>query len=251
MYDEARESDPINRPTSSHQYKHVDLASHLSSLDSRESRQALQHHASNLALEGTAFVVEKIIELRHYANEGHWSWKVLGLIASIGTIVTGAFAFLSAFFGFDFLKMIISSFVIMFGVVGAVIEQKPSFVSRYQLALLHREAHFLFRPWGRAMFYFFVGIFLLTQVGFLHTVFGMSNCIIGVIIYYSCRTATDALNSLAAEHFTVERITAKFHEFDSDHDGHLDRNELSLLCESIGTKLTTHELEAVLFILDK
>lgn len=175
----------------------------------------------------------------------------MGLFASGGIIITGAFAFLSALFGFDLLKLVISSFVIVFGLIGVVIELKPSIVSRYQLAILHREAHFLFRPWGRAMFYFFVGIFLLCQAGFLHTVFGISSCVIGIVIYYSCHTAVEALNSLAAEHFSIERVAAKFHEFDKNNDGHLDRNELSELCESIGTKLTTHELEAVIFILDK
>ena len=149
------------------------------------------------------FANEKFLELQHYANEGHWSWKVLGCIVCGGLVLDGIINIFSSFLSFNLYQLLLFVFTTAFGIIGLALESKVNMFTNSGLMYLKREAHFLFRPWGRALYYFFIGLFLLTQSGPMVYVLGIGCCVVGIILYYSSVVAVRSLNALHSTHFTI------------------------------------------------
>lgn len=116
--------------------------------------------------------------------------------------------------------------------------------------MLRKEALFLYRPYGRASFYFFVGLLVFSQGGYFGLVVGLYVMAVGVIVFTASRSALQQLEALRAGRMDEAQIAAKF-KMDANKDGSLDSTELAKLCKSMGVQLTLNELESALFILDK
>jgi len=109
----------------------------------------------------------------------------------------------------------------------------------------------LYRPYGRAAVYFFVGVLMISDSGLLGKLVGLYLAAVGGIIFYSSREAVKQLNFAKGTMQNEQEVIAKFREFDQDRSGALDSKELALLCKALGAKMTMNELESALFILDK
>lgn len=194
---------------------------------------------------------EKVQELQQLVEEGEYSWRVLGLIAGLLLIVTSFFEFLSDFFGLSPFSAVLDLYLLGFGLCMTLLEYKEMIFTDSWLRVIRREALFLYRPYGRAGFYFFVGILEVVKGGLIGFIIGIYTAFIGAIIYRGSRQATRALDELKRQgKFTEADIVRKFHEFDKSGKGQLDVKDLSKLCESLGYSLNRNELESALFILD-
>lgn len=121
------------------------------------------------------------------------------------------------------------------------------------LDLIRREALFLYRPYGRAAFYFFIGILVISQNSFFSLGFfvGAYTATIGAVVFVASRSALQHAAAMRSAQLDQSVIKEKFNKADKDHSGTLDSSELAVLCADMGTTLSRNELESALFALDK
>jgi hypothetical protein len=193
----------------------------------------------------------KLQELKVYAEEGNWTWKIAGFFAGLAIVVTNALSLLSHFFGLSPFAALLDVYAIVFGLIFCALEYKETFMTARARAVIRREALFLYRPYGRAAFYFFVGLLLIAKSGLINFIVGIYAMAVGAIIFTSSRSAVAALDQLRAGMLTEREVALKFAEFDADHSGGLDATELAKLCKSLGATQSLNQLESALFVLDK
>lgn len=193
----------------------------------------------------------RLQELKTYAEEGSWTWKVAGFFAGLAIVVVSALSMLSHFFGLSPFAALLDVYAIVFGGIACALEFKETFMTATARVFIHREALFLYRPYGRAAFYFFMGLLMIAKGGLLNFIVGLYAMVVGVIVFVSSRNAARTLDSLRASMVSEREVALKFAEFDADHSGGLDAAQLALLCQSLGATQSLNELEAALFILDK
>lgn len=201
--------------------------------------------------EALSYSRTKILELKKYADEGEWTWKIAGFIAGVSIVVISVLAFLSDFFGLSPVNAILDIYLVFIGVVLAMLEYKQQFFTQSYLDMLRREALFLYRPYGRAAVYFFVGLLMMSYSGLFGKLVGLYTTVVGAIVFYSSRAAIQHLENMRSVLRDESEVVAKFKEFDRDNSGTLDTKELASLCKYLGSTLTLNELESALFILDK
>lgn len=198
-----------------------------------------------------SFSRSKLLELKKYADEGEWTWKIAGFIAGTGIVAVSVLGFLSDFFGFSPVNAILDVYLILCGAMLAMLEYKHHFFTQKYLDSLRREALFLYRPYGRAAIYFFIGVLMMSYSGLFGKIVGLYTAIVGGVVFYSSRAAVKHLESIRAEMRDEQEVTIKFRDFDKDNSGTLDTRELAALCRSLGSTLTLNELESALLILDQ
>lgn len=178
---------------------------------------------------------------------------MFGLLASVGVTISSGLGVVYTLLTFSPIELVAAVFVFLFGVLGMILEMKPSSVPSIYLHLLYDEAHFLFRPLGRSLYYIFVGTFLLTQYGLLYYICGICCCGVGILVYTSCQSVITMLNILHnTDIYTEAMVLAKFHQFDMNGDHKLDVKELTALCTSVdpsGHVLSPNEVESAMLII--
>lgn len=193
---------------------------------------------------------EKFVAMKKYAEEGDWTWRVAGCLAGILLMVSSFFAFLSNVFGFSPFAAILNIYLFCFGLIATFLEYKESVFPESWLRSLRREALFLYQPYGRAAFYFFIGILEITQGGMVGLLIGAYTAFIGAIIFHGSRKALRALKEIRDKRMSEADVVRKFHEFDKDGSGYISAKELGDLCASLGHNLSRNDIESALFILD-
>jgi hypothetical protein len=188
--------------------------------------------------------------LKKYAEEGNWTWSVAGLIAGLLIMTTSAFSFISSFFSLSPFTAVLNIYLFAFGAISCVLEYKEKLLPPRLLTLLKREALFLYRPYGRAAFYIFVGLLMAAHGGLLGLLPGLYTLLVGIVIYYSSRKAVGALNELKGTLKDEKGASAAFYRFDTDKSGFLESKDVAQLCQSIGSILTLNELESAVFVMD-
>lgn len=108
---------------------------------------------------------QKLELARRYVEEGDWTLKLAGLAAGIAISVTSSLAFLSDLFGFAPFYSVLDLYLFVFGIVMIALEYKEKILPVMYLQALRREALFLYKPVGRAAFYFFAGVLLVAKGG--------------------------------------------------------------------------------------
>lgn len=210
-----------------------------------ESGEAIKDQAYNIGK-------QKFLELKKYAEEGSYTWKVLGFIAG-GLLMSVAFLdFFSHIFSLSPFAAILDIYIFFFGAVAVMLEFKDQFLTKRYIEMIRKEAFFLYKPYGRAAFYSFVGVLLIAKGGILDFIVGLYTLFVGVAVYYGSTQALLELNKLKDVNFkTVEEIEACFKKFDKDNSGSLDTAELdALTTELMGKPLTRNELASAEFLLD-
>lgn len=193
----------------------------------------------------------KYEELKTYAEEGQWTWKVAGFFAGLFIVISSLFSFISHFFGLSPFAAVIDVYMILFGSIACTLEYKDVLLTAQVRAQIRKEALFLYRPYGRAAFYFFVGVLQIAQGGLIGCLVGFYTTIVGIIIYSASKNALRALDNIRASLKTEAEVAAQFARFDTDNNGCLDPAELAKLCQALGATQSLNELESALFVLDK
>lgn len=124
----------------------------------------------------------------------------------------------------------------------------PNFCVNYFVTF--RQARFLATPYGRAGFYFFMGLLLACEGFLVDLIAGCFMSCIGIVIFYSSYRMYHALRDLMKPEYTQAAIITKFREF-SGSDNKMNSEELTKLFASLGHNLNRYELEAALLDLDE
>ena len=72
-------------------------------------------------------------------------------------MITSFFGFLADVFEFSPFSALLEVYLFAFGFIAALLEYKELIFTDSWLRIIKREALFLYKPYGRAGFYFFVG----------------------------------------------------------------------------------------------
>lgn len=218
------------------------------SLAMDEAKSYLDSHGAEMY----GFSRQKMLDMKKYADEGNWTWKIAGFTGAVAVVVLSAMSFLSHLFGLSPISAVLDLYLILIGGALAALEYKEQVFTKQYLDTLRKEALFVYRPYGRAGVYFFVGVLMLTyDSGLLGKLVGLYVAVVGAIIFYSSREAIKQLNFAKGTMQNEQEVVSKFREFDKDQSGTLDTKELAVLCKALGAKMTMNELESALFILDK
>jgi hypothetical protein len=162
-------------------------------------------------------------ELKKYAEEGGYNWKVLGLLAGGLMVANGVLSLLGSLF--SPLVAVLNVYLTGFGIISILLEYKDQTLTKRFLEYIKREAHFLYIPHGRGAFYVFCGSLLFAKGGILNMVMGLAVAIVGIILFYSNKAAVEALAKMREERFDSQRIAALFQAHDKDNDGCLSTSE--------------------------
>ena len=139
--------------------------------------EAAKVYASKSAAQIAESTKIKLMELKKYADEGDWTWKILGLIAGLSIAFINSMAFLSDIFGLSPFSAVLDLYLVCFGLVLVVLEYQSKLLTASYMEALRREALFLCRPYGRAAFYFFIGMILRYIFLFKLTIIAILACI--------------------------------------------------------------------------
>ncbi|KAJ1393893.1 hypothetical protein B484DRAFT_459246 [Ochromonadaceae sp. CCMP2298] len=225
--------------------KKIDLGAY-GSVDTEAATQ-FATKAGQMALANARIQLQN---LKKYAEDGEWTWKMAGLLAGLLIMATSAFSLLSNFFSLSPFSALLDVYLFAFGAVSCILEYKENLLPPNLLQLLKREALFLYRPYGRAAFYVFVGLLFAAHGGLLGFITGLYTVLVGAVIYYSSRKAVAALNDLKGSLKDAKAASAAFYMFDKDQSGFLEMRDVAQLCQSIGSILTLNELESAVFVMD-
>lgn len=215
-------------------------------VDQEEVREFL----TNKGGEFVGYSKQKLLEFKKFADEGNWSWKIAGALAGASIMFYSVTSVLYHLTGFSPATAVIDCYLFLFGLLAVLLEYKEISFTKYYLDLLRREALFLYRPYGRALFYIFIGVLVLATGGILGLLIGTFVTAVGVFVFYASRDAVKRLEQLKLSIHDDHEIAQKFKQYDTDNNGFLDTKELAALCQALGTKLTIHELEAAILLLD-
>jgi len=194
---------------------------------------------------------DKLSAAVEYAKKGDWTWRAGGFVAgSLIVVVSALSAFGHIFAPF---KLVLDLYLLAFGTLMCLIELQDRVFTQQYLNVLRREALIIFRPNGRACFYFFVGVLLVSVSDLMSASFlvGCFTAAVGAIVYVASRSAMTQARALRDASLSETVIKSKFQAADRNRDGLLDTSELAILISALGCDLSRNELEAALFTLDK
>lgn len=199
---------------------------------------------------GTNFVKSKYAQLRDLAEEGEYSWRVMGFFAGMLMLLNGVLGALSSLFGLALFSLLINIYITMFGAICVLLEYQDRALTKQYLRIVEREIHFLLLPMGRGIFYTFCGTLLVVKGGLFSALSGICILCIGCVLFYSNREAAASLAELRATQFDDQKIQQLFNSYDKSGDGSLTPAELANLCNDLGSPLDYNTLESALLILD-
>ena len=190
-------------------------------------------------------------QLLKYLDKGKDSWRLAGFVGSLLLILV---SFMSVFVNIVQLNVpytILNVFTMVFGLMSLALEyDKDHWISKDLVVVVEREAAFLTRPYGRAGFYFFVGLLLACEGYVLDFVVGLLLVVVGGFIFYSSYKMYAALALLMTPTKTRLEVLRLFQSI-AGADRVIDTSELANLFMALGQPLNKYEIEAALFALDE
>ena len=160
------------------------------------TNEEVQQFVTNRGTQFIGYSKQKFLELKKYADEGNYSWKIAGLMAGLAIMFYAGSSFLGHLLGLSPATAVIDIYLFSFGVAACMLECKEHSFSKRGLDMLKREALFLYRPYGRALFYFFIGVLILATGGIIGFVVGIYVSAVGVFIFFASREAVKQLEQL-------------------------------------------------------
>ncbi len=197
------------------------------------------------------FAKMKQLELKHYIDEGHWSWHMAGFTAGLLIIFTSLSNFCFHFLSLSWIAALSDIYLFLSGLLACLLEFKQRLMTQWYVDMIRREALFLYRPYGRGAFYFFVGLLQIDVNGGLQGwLIGLYICVTGIIVYFASQQSVKQLALLKSNINNEAELAEKFKLFDHDQTGFLEADELTKFAASLGATMTEDELQVALLILD-
>jgi len=88
------------------------------SLAMDEAKSYLDSHGAEMY----GFSRQKLLDMKKYADEGNWTWKIAGFMGAVVVVVVSALAFVSHLFGLSPLSAILDLYLILSGAALAALE---------------------------------------------------------------------------------------------------------------------------------
>ncbi len=126
--------------------------------------------------------------------------------------------------------MVADFYLLAFGITTCVLEYKEKVFTTKYLNVLRKEALFLSRPYGRAIFYILIGILLIARGSILSFLVGLYTTAVGAVLFYSSFHAISVFESFRAARLDSEKVSQKFKEQDRNGNG-----EIKYLANNITT----------------
>ena len=131
------------------------------------SQEEAKSFAVNTGRLAMSEATNKLQQLKLYAEQGQWTWRIAGFLAGLLIVGSSVFSFIAHFFSLSPFSALLDVYLILFGFLACILEYKDLLLTAKVLEVIKREALFLYRPYGRAAFYFFVGLLLIANGGLL------------------------------------------------------------------------------------
>ena len=122
-----------------------------------------QSDVSSLAPTINSITRQRYNRIKKYAEEGDWTWRIGGFIAGILVLLSSSFSFVSNALRYSVFEALLDLYLFFFGLVAVFLEVKENVFPSKWLTIIKREALFLYKPYGRAGFYFLIGILLANK----------------------------------------------------------------------------------------
>lgn len=142
-----------------------------------------------------------------------------GFVAGLSIISISLLSLLSDFFGLQWFSVLADIYLLVFGIISCVLEYKEKVLTSKYLNALRKEALFLSRPYGRAIFYMLIGTLLISRGAILSFLVGLYTSAVGAVLFYSSYQAISAFQSFRDARFDSEKVSQKFQEYDRDRNG--------------------------------
>jgi hypothetical protein len=111
------------------------------------------------------FSRQKLDVMKKYVEDGDWTLRLAGLAAGVSIVITALLSFLSDLTSFSPFYALLDVYLLAFGILMVALEYRERLFPLIWLQCVRREALFLYKPYGRAAFYFFAGILLIAKGG--------------------------------------------------------------------------------------
>jgi hypothetical protein len=111
-------------------------------------------------------------EGRDKLEKGDVSWKYASVLAGGMLCLVSFLGLASSIMSLSPMKAVLHLYIFAFGVIFLVLEYPDSYLPRDYVVSLKTEALFLTKAYGRAVFYFFVGLLVSCIGGLLNLVVG-------------------------------------------------------------------------------
>ena len=138
--------------------------------DLEEATRLLAKNVNLEAIGGT--LQTELQSLKKAADDGELSWSVASVIAGGLLAVSGCFGLASSVVYLSPFSFVLNLYIMAFGVLFIILEYKQRVFTKHYLSLIRSEALFLTRPYGRALFYIFVGVLVVCSGGWVNLFVG-------------------------------------------------------------------------------
>jgi hypothetical protein len=199
---------------------------------------------------GTGLINASAEKIKKARSEGPLTYRVMAFIGGLAMIASNAIAILDRFFSFRFASAMIALYNTLFGILISIIEG-PGVCSRRLGKGIRWYAKFLEYTWGRGMLYFFCGSLQISNINMLDWVVGGWMIFVGITAIFVGIAASRQLRLLKFSIKSEEDLKAKWKEFDTNGDEHLDYKELIAFIEAAGVNMSRNEIAATFMALDR
>jgi len=195
--------------------------------------------------------MKEIEKFKAFVQEGHWSWKILASTGGLALTGSAAFCSLGDFFTLDIIGLVFDLFMLVFGIIIVLLEYKDTLMPPAFNDYIKEEFLFIYKPYGRALIYFFLGILLFTQFTFPYIFVGPYLAVAGAIIWAASSSTHKELTLLKEKVVDKMALKHQFNTADKNKDGKLDSTEFMAFCHSVGIEMNINDCEVALLELDE
>jgi len=193
---------------------------------------------------------DKINAIVQYAEEGDWSWKLLGMFGGLAMMFFGGMSILGDFFLFNYFGAVIDVYVFFFGLLAVVLEYKDSLLPQKYIDALKVEAKFIYKPYGRAVLYIFFGVLMLSQSKITFQAVGIYQCLVGGLVIYYAGKAQEALDKFKNVKLSFSQLRKAFKEADKNNDGLTPHELAAMVSKFKGISMSENEVYSAIALLD-
>lgn len=197
------------------------------------------------------FTRDKINAIVEYAEEGDWSWKILGMFGGLAMMFFGGMSVLGDFLFFNYFGAVIDIYVFFFGLLAVILEYKDSLLPQKYIETLKVEAKFIYKPYGRAVLYIFFGVLLLSQSKITFQAVGLYQCLVGGLVIYYAGKAQESLDTFKNMKLSFGQLKKAYDKADKNHDGLTPRELAQMVSGFKGVTMSENEVYSAIALLDK
>jgi len=186
-------------------------------------------------------------QIQKWIAGGNWSLRMLCLGGGIGMIISGFMSCLKGALTLSLLSAFNELCIILFGAIVILIESPGDMCSYKAKEFVHNYLKFLSFLWGRAIFYFYIGLSMFsTGTDFI---MGLYMFLVGLLYLAVAFATSGKLDDLKNALGDKERIKEKYIEFAGTNQL-MDDKEFCMFCAHFGISLNHNELEAAILNID-